>query len=165
MKRKTEGARERKKGKCDWEIEAESEESGERTRSRKTDGRIAAFTSQSCLFAGKAATHFSSLSFSQSCHPLVISQHKILGISPGHRGCSQMLPNHRRSRQSLNKGLIKPQQCCMWMQRWLMSLVGNGNPLHMRFLWNFSPILWFLSGTWRDNLLLFAPSRSGKVWF
>lgn len=52
-------------------------------RSRETDGWITAFTSLSYLFARKAATHFSSLSSSQSCHPLVISQHKIQRISPG----------------------------------------------------------------------------------
>lgn len=82
---KTEGGREAKKKKKKVWMRDRGEEWGNQRekRSRETDGWITAFTSLSYLFARKAATHFPSLSSSQSCHPLVISQHKIQRISPG----------------------------------------------------------------------------------
>lgn len=80
----------------------------ERRRSRETDGWIIAFTSESCLFAKKAATHFPPSP--HFCHSLVISQHKILRIKSRTRGCSQTLLNLGPSGQTLNKCLIKPQQ-------------------------------------------------------
>lgn len=158
MKRKTEGGRQvKKKEKCEREIEAKTEEirERERERSRKTDGRITGFTSQSCLFAGKAANPFSPLlSSSQSCHPLVISQHKILRISPGHRGCSQMLLNHRRSRQTLNKCLIKPPHC------------RDDSRVYIRDL---SSAFHTLCGYCQAHRVIccyvFTPNSFGKVWF
>lgn len=76
--------------------------------------------------SGFFVCNFSSLS-SRSCHRLVISQHKIPRISSGHGGCSRTLLNHRQSRQSLNKCLIKLLQCYMWTWKPLVALVENGN--------------------------------------
>lgn len=139
MKRQTEGGKEEKRKVWLSDIcrEWRKRKKEKKQKGRWTEGDFHPF----CLvsFAGRAVAHFCSLSSPWSCHPLVISRYKILRISSGHRGCSQMLLNQQQSTQSLNKCLIKPLQRC--------SLVKNSNAMKKRLVFNFSPSSWLLSWT------------------
>lgn len=98
MKRKPEGGREEKRKV--W-LSDRRRERGKRREKKKQKGRWmdhGFHPFRLVSLQGKHTARFSSLSLSRCCHPLVISQHKILRISPGHRGCSLMLLNQQHSR-------------------------------------------------------------------
>lgn len=87
-----------------WRGRGEVGEEEENRERRETDGWITAPATQSCLFALKTPPHPPFPPNRPSLHPLVISQHKMLRISPGDETAAKLCPSTFPS-QSLYKCL------------------------------------------------------------